>query len=166
MSDRRTGESASVVPQAVRTMKQIAVMLPEAAVLRTTISLLIVGLGFAAIAASALAHHSSAAYEPVKLVTIEGVVHSVKWRNPHIFIEVAVPAGDGQTEIWSVEGSGTASTVASGVTADLLKVGNKVKVIAHPARDRSSRQALLLGLEVNGKYYARGGGTNIRDEGR
>ena len=121
-----------------------------------------------AIVAPASAHHSMAFVDHTKMIALEGVVTEVKWRNPHMFIEVAVPTEDGKTETWGFEGSGTASTVASGISREILKVGNKVKIIAHRSKDPSKHLGLFMGMEVNGKYYARGGGTNIRgaDEGK
>jgi hypothetical protein len=55
--------------------------------------------------------------------------------------------------------------VASGISPQLLKVGTRVKIIAHPARDSSKRTAEFMGMELNGKYYARGTETNIRGKG-
>jgi len=37
-----------------------------------------------------------------------------------------------------------------------------VKIIAHPPRDKSQRTAEFMGMEVNGRYYSRGTGSNIR----
>lgn len=122
----------------------------------------VVSLGFAVIAVPVLAHHSHAAYEPVKLISVEGVITEVKWTNPHMWIVLDVPAGDGTTESWGFEGSSTAATVASGISRNILKVGNRVKILAHRSKDQTKRTGLFMGIEVDGKFYARGGGTNIR----
>jgi hypothetical protein len=101
-------------------------------------------------------------FDAIELISVEGVVTDVQWRNPHmrVFVEVSNP--DGKVETWGFEGSGTAAMVASGISPQLLKVGNRVKIIAHPARDRSKREGEFMGMEVNGKFYARGSGTNTR----
>ena len=129
---------------------------------RQAISFLIATFGVAAISASAWAHHSMSMFEDVKLVTIEGTVHSLNFRNPHIFVEVEVPTSDGKTEIWSIEGGGAAQSVNAGITAQALKVGSKVKIIAHPPKDPATRHANMVGIESNGRYYSRGALTNIR----
>ena len=111
------------------------------------------------------AHHSQAMYEPEKLVSIEGVVTSVQWKSPHMWITLDVPSASGKTETWDFEGAAAPPMVASGISPQLLKVGARVKIIAHPARDSSKRTAEFMGMEVNGKYYARGTETNVRGKG-
>ena len=130
---------------------------------RQAVSILAASLGFATIlVAPAWAHHSHAAYEPVKMISVEGVVSEVRWTNPHMWIVVDVPGENGQIEKWGIEGSGTASTVSSGVSPQVLKVGAHVKILAHRSRDPQKHTALFMGMEVDGKVYARGGGTDIR----
>jgi len=53
--------------------------------------------------------------------------------------------------------------VASGISPQVLKVGNRVKIIAHPPRDQSLRAGEFMGMEIDGVYYARGTGSNIRN---
>lgn len=127
--------------------------------IRRGISILVVTMG---IVAPAWAHHSHVAYEAVKIVEVDGVVAEVKWANPHMTVILDVPTQEGKTEPWLFEGSSTSSTLGSGMTADVLKIGNRVKIFAHPSRNPAKREALLMGLEWNGKVYARGAGTNIR----
>lgn len=109
------------------------------------------------------AHHSRAMFDTDRLVSVEGVVTNVEWKNPHMWVTLDVPTADGGTESWGFEGSGTAAMVASGISPQLLKVGNRVKIIAHPPRDENERTAEFMGMEVDGVYYARGTGSNIRD---
>jgi hypothetical protein len=97
-----------------------------------------------------------------ELISVEGVVTDVQWRNPHMWVTLDVPGAGGKTESWGFEGSGAASMVAAGISPQILKVGNKVKIIAHPPRDKATRTAEFMGMEVNGKYYSRGTGSNIR----
>ena len=119
-------------------------------------------LGFVPMTASLSAHHSRAMFDVNELVSVEGVVTKVEWRNPHMWVTMDVPVADGKIESWGFEGSGAASMVASGISPQILKVGNKVKIIAHPPRDKSQRTAEFMGMEVNGRYYSRGTGSNIR----
>ena len=123
---------------------------------RKAVCFLVVGFGFAVIVAPAWAHHSHVAYEPEKTVWLEGVLKEVTWRNPHMHVTLDVPAKDGKIENWAFEVAGVSSTLQSGVTPEVLKVGNRVKILAHPSRDPNKRLALFLGIEYNGKVYARG----------
>lgn len=79
-----------------------------------------------------------------------------------MWVTLDVPTADGKTESWGIEGSAPASMVASGISPQILKVGNRVKIIAHPPRDKSTRTAEFMGMEVNGVYYSRGTVSNIR----
>jgi len=119
-------------------------------------------LGLASMIAPSVAHHSRAMFDTDVLVAVEGVVTNVEWKNPHMWVTLDVPTADGGTESWGFEGSGPAAMVASGISPQILKIGNRVKIIAHPPRDKSQRTAEFMGMEVDGTYYARGTGANIR----
>jgi len=108
------------------------------------------------------AHHSRAMFDVGKLISVEGVVTDVQWRFPHRSIAVDRPGANGKTDSWGFEGAGAAMMVASGISPQILKVGNRVKIIAHPPRDGSKRTAEFVGMEVNGKFYSRGTESNIR----
>jgi hypothetical protein len=129
---------------------------------RKTLGILALLLGLMAMTTFVSAHHSRAMFDTDTLVSVEGVVTDVQWRNPHMWVTLDVPGENGKMESWGFEGSGAASMVASGISPQILKVGNKVKIIAHPGRDKSKRIAEFMGMEVNGRYYSRGTGSNIR----
>jgi hypothetical protein len=129
------------------------------------VGILTVLLGFVPMTAPLSAHHSRAMFDVNELVSVEGMVTKVEWRNPHMWVTLDVPASDGKMESWGFEGSGAASMVAAGISPQILKVGNRVKIIAHPPRDKSQHTAEFMGMEVNGKYYSRGTGSNIRGRG-
>jgi hypothetical protein len=129
---------------------------------RKTLGILTVLLGIVLMTMPLAAHHSRAMFDVDTLVSVEGVVTDVQWRNPHMWVTLDVPGENGKVESWGFEGSGAASMVASGISPQILKVGNRVKIIAHPGRDKSKRIAEFMGMEVNGRYYSRGTGSNIR----
>ena len=132
---------------------------------RKTVGILTILLGLVSMATVLSAHHSRAMYDIEKLVSVEGVVTDVQWRNPHMWITLDVPGPNGKTESWDFEGAAAAPMVAAGISPQILKVGNRVKIIAHPARDNSKRTAEFMGMEVNGKYYSRGTESNVRGRG-
>ena len=100
-------------------------------------------------------------YEDEKTITAEGVISTVRWANPHVYITMDVPVdGDkGKTESWTFELAPVASVLASGVTPQVVKAGNPAKIIAHPAKDPTKHTGLFLGIEINGHVYARGTST-------
>ena len=122
-------------------------------------SLLAAVFGLLALVTPALAHHSHQVYEDEKTITAEGVITQVRWANPHVYITMDVPAGEGKTESWMFELAPVASVLASGVTPQIVKAGNPAKIVAHPAKDPSKHTGLFLGIEINGKVYARGTST-------
>ena len=127
-----------------------------------TVGIVTMLLGFVSMAPPLSAHHSRAMFDVDTFISVEGVITKVEWKNPHMWVTLDVPTSDGQTESWGFEGSGAASMVASGISPQILKVGNRVKIIAHPPRDDSQRTAEFMGMEVDGTYYSRGTGSNIR----
>ena len=133
---------------------------------RKAVGILIVFLGIVSMTTAPSAHHSRAMFDIEKLISVEGVVTEVQWRFPHMWITVDVPGPNGKTESWGFEGAGAAMMVASGISPEILKVGNRVKIIGHPARDSSKRTAEFVGMEVNGRFYSRGTDSNIRGTGQ
>lgn len=132
---------------------------------RKTVGIVAVLLGFVSMTTVPSAHHSRAMFDVDKLVSVEGVVTEVQWRFPHMWIALDVPGPNGKTESWGFEGAGAAMMVASGISPQILKVGSRVKIIAHPPRDSSKRTAEFVGMEANGKFYSRGTESNIRGRG-
>ena len=130
---------------------------------RKTVGILTVLLGFMSMTTVPSAHHSRAMFDVSSVISVEGVVTDVQWRFPHMWITLDVPGPNGTTESWGFEGAGAAMMVASGISPQILKVGNRVKIIAHPPRDKlqadgrvhgngSERQVLFSG---NGIQYSR-----------
>jgi hypothetical protein len=129
---------------------------------RKAVGILATLLAFVSITTVPSAHHSRAMFDVAQLISVEGIVTDVQWRFPHMWIALDVPGPNGTTEKWGFEGAGAAMMVASGISPQILKVGNRVKIIAHPPRDSSKKTAEFMGMEVNGKFYSRGTESNIR----
>ena len=119
-------------------------------------------IGLMSMTAALSAHHSRAMFDVRKLISVEGVVTEVQWRFPHMWITLDVPGPDGKTEKWGFEGAGAPMMVAAGISPQVLKVGSRVKIVAHPPRDESQRTAEFVGMEVDGRFYSRGTESNIR----
>lgn len=83
-----------------------------------------------AAALPAYAHHSFAAeYDASKPITLTGTVTKVEWTNPHIFIQMDVPAErTGTVVTWTLEMGGPNSLLRLGWKRDSLKVGDLVTV--------------------------------------
>ena len=80
-------------------------------------------------------HHSTAAYDVSKNVTLKGVVTSVDWRNPHVHIHVDVPNVDGSKINWDTETWGIGQMSVRGLTNGFLKPGDRISIEVFVAKD-------------------------------
>lgn len=82
------------------------------------------------------AHHSvSAEFDKNRQITYAGVVTRVEWSNPHIYFYVDVKEAREKVTNWAFEGAGPNTLARLGWMRDSLKVGDRVTVVAFPARD-------------------------------
>jgi len=86
-----------------------------------------------------LPHHSTAAYDTTKVITLKGSVTSVDWRNPHVRIHVNVPDAEGHLVNWDVETWGTGQLSVRGLTNGFLKPGDRVSIDVFVMKDHSPR---------------------------
>jgi hypothetical protein len=84
------------------------------------------------------AHHSGAMWDASKTITLSGTVKEFQWTNPHCWIQLMVPvpgANTGAVEEWSIEMASPIQVLQGGWKPGTLKVGDKIQVTVHPARD-------------------------------
>lgn len=99
-------------------------------------------------AAPAWAHHSVAAeFDTHRQIIYSGVITRVEWTNPHIYFYVDVKDSNRNVSNWAFESAGPNTLARLGWLRDTLKVGDRVTVVALPARDganvASARQVTL-----------------------
>lgn len=99
-----------------------------------------------ALGASALAHHSAAAYDTQKEVKISGTVVQYRFANPHVYLTVQVRKDDGSTYNVEVEAGAASVLNGLGFTKDSVRTGEIVTVVGSPARARPD--AFVLGREL------------------
>ena len=114
---------------------------------------------------TAYAHHSAAGVDQTKSITVEGVVKTFKWANPHSWIELETPNPKGGTDIRNFEMMPPTYLVRAGWKSTTIKAGDKVKITYRPMKD--TEKDGLGGLFVNitladgkvlGQTAPRGGG--------
>ena len=89
-----------------------------------------------AIAAPALAHHSTAMFEWGKEVPIQqATVEKWVWTNPHSFLYVTVKEKDGKEHRWAFEGMSPNHLVRFGWDKHSLEPGDKIQLTYYPLRD-------------------------------
>ncbi|MDX1563733.1 MAG: DUF6152 family protein [Gammaproteobacteria bacterium] len=87
---------------------------------------------FLAAGSAAQAHHSTAIYDSDNPIELAGTVVEWQFVNPHTIIVLEVAADDGETTVWSVEGSNTALLFRRGWTPNTLKPGDEIVVTVRP----------------------------------
>ncbi|MED5535259.1 MAG: DUF6152 family protein [Pseudomonadota bacterium] len=95
----------------------------------------------------ALGHHSSAPFDAGTVVNIEGTVTRFDFKNPHVYFYVESTNETGSTVEWEVESDWTTELSRIGWTADSLQPGDRIEVIAHPARNPQRHYMNLISLE-------------------
>ena len=83
-----------------------------------------------------LAHHSPAAFDRTKEVTLKGTVKDFRWQNPHTWIEVEVPDEKDKSKlvVWGVELTSPTYLIRAGWKSNIIKPGDKVTVEVNPVR--------------------------------
>jgi hypothetical protein len=83
------------------------------------------------------AHHSYAMFEPNRSVEVTGIVATVEWRNPHVYVWVYVrdaKAADGYT-LYAFENGAPNVLARRGWSKDLLHEGDLITVTYWPLKD-------------------------------
>ena len=89
-------------------------------------------------ASPALAHHSFAAYDSAKTVTLNATVQAFEWANPHAVIRMLVQDDAlGAQAQWEVETSSPSILQRFGWRRESIKRGDHVIVLLNPMRDGS-----------------------------
>jgi hypothetical protein len=83
------------------------------------------------------AHHSVAYYSGEQ-IELAGELTEIRWRNPHIGFALRTVASDGVEKIWQLESSAIFLREKDGVTRDLFRVGDRVRVFGRSSRDTAA----------------------------
>jgi hypothetical protein len=103
---------------------------------------------------SAFAHHSRAAYDMTKEVTLEGTVAELAWSNPHIFMTVETHGEDGKANRVEVEVTSVSEAASLGLPRWAIAPGARVIVRAHPGRGGATSRAVgLVVTAADGTLY-------------
>lgn len=106
--------------------------------MKITIASLLIGAVLST-AVPAFSHHSfSAEYDAAKPISVTGVVRKVEWQNPHIWFYVDVKDASGKVTTWGFSGGPPGMLARRGITRDVLKVGDVIKVDGFRAKDGSN----------------------------
>ena len=89
---------------------------------------------------AALAHHSFAVYDFQTQIPFDGVVASLKFRNPHIEMTLKTLDPKGKEQIIEfVEGAPANMLVRSGLKPDMIKPGTHIIATGSPRLDDNTK---------------------------
>jgi hypothetical protein len=109
----------------------------------------------AATALPAAAHHSFAIYDMDQDINFDGVVESVKMRNPHMALTLKVTKDDGTTGLVNfVEGAPANMIVRMGLNPADIAVGKPIKAVGAPRRDDPHAYFLKAIILPDGRRYS------------
>ncbi len=80
------------------------------------------------------AHHSPAVFDRTRSISLEGVITSFSWSNPHSWIHLNVTTESGDVEAWTVEMNPATILARGGWRRNSLQPGDEVTVFVHPLR--------------------------------
>jgi hypothetical protein len=124
-----------------------------------TSAIVLAGVGTAA------AHHSFAMFDHVNRVTLSGTVTQFQWTNPHVFIELDVPDGNGGAKHYSIECASPNVLMRIGWKFSDVKKGDKVTLLVNPLKNGSAGGMLESATFTDGRVMSDGnppGGTFAR----
>ena len=113
--------------------------------------------GFLVLSAAATAHHAvSVEFDPGQHLTFEGVVTKVEWSNPHVYFYAEIRNRDGKSANWVFEAAGPHQLARLGWSRTSLKTGDRVTVVACPARGGAHVASARSVLAADGRKMIAG----------
>jgi hypothetical protein len=111
---------------------------------------------------TAVAHHSTAAFDTAQVVKIEGTITQFRWINPHASIKIDSGSSGG---LWTIEMTAANVLINQGWTRTALQPGDKVTIYANPLRNAITLNDGSAGGLYVGVVLANGG-TLGRTDGK
>ncbi len=137
--------------------------------MRTTLSVIAVGIGFLILGTvQAGAHHAFAAeFDGNKPVKLTGTVTKMEWVNPHAWIHIEVKKPDGTLEKWMIEGGTPNTLIRRGLRRSDLPAGTVIVVNGYRAKDGGMRaNGTNLTLPDGRQLFLGSSGTGAPLDGR
>jgi hypothetical protein len=121
----------------------------------TTRRTVLLAAAFAACGFPALAHHSFAIYDMAQNIEFEGVVETLKMRNPHIAMTLSVANADGtKSTVSFVEGAPANMIVRQGLNPADIAVRKPIRAIGAPLREDPNSYFLKAVILPDGRRFA------------
>jgi hypothetical protein len=116
--------------------------------------------------APVFAHHSFAAFDRSREVTLSGVVREFQWNNPHAWIQVIVTDEKGRQTEWGLECGSPNMMARTGWTRTTLKPGDRIVAVANPLKDGKPNGSLVRVTLPDGRVLGPGDAPPPRPLGK
>ena len=103
----------------------------------------IIGMLLLSSAAPLRAHHSFAAFDRAKQVTLRGTVKELQWSTPHAWIQIVVTDDRGRQTEWGLECGSPNMMARTGWSRTTVKAGDRVVAVANPLKDGRPNGSLV-----------------------
>jgi hypothetical protein len=123
--------------------------------------LLAIGLGALAASSTVFAHHSFSMFDQASPLTITGVVSSVEWTNPHVYIELDLTEPVKGAKHWSIELGSPSILQRGGWKFNTVKKGDKVSAVVSPLKNGEPGSLLTRITLADGRVLGNGGPTGV-----
>jgi hypothetical protein len=90
------------------------------------------------------AHHSIVEFDYTIAYAVTGKVKELQWTNPHSWVQVLVPADDGETIEFGFELGAPVFNIRLGWRKDSIVPGDEVTVVYCPSKNGSPRGTLMF----------------------
>jgi hypothetical protein len=116
------------------------------------LTIIATSLCFLVVANISQAHHSVGAFDVTTEVTLEGVINTFEWTNPHVWLWLDVKSTDDSNTVttWGLEGMSPNFIRRRGWTKNSLKPGDHIKVLAFPLKNGEPGGILLRVTDRDG----------------
>lgn len=111
-------------------------------------------LFLASFAAPTYAHHSIVEFDYTKAYAVTGRVKELQWTNPHSWVQVLVPAANGENIEFGFELGAPVFNIRLGWRKDSIVPGDQVTVVYCPSKNGSPRGTLMFIHLPDGKVLS------------
>jgi hypothetical protein len=97
--------------------------------------------------AAVLAHHGWGSFDASKLISVEGPIQTLQYKNPHVTVTVRAP-----DQVWTVILAPISRMQRRGATKEFVGVGKVIKADGHPSKSHQGEMRAER-ITVDGKIF-------------